>query len=368
MSTRTKLPLAIQTLFSELEQRAQDADFSETFKKKGTFKKKKKRNRYYWYWQYRDGSRVLDKYIGPVTNKDITDRVVRFDQLKHDFDERLKIVRSLAAAGLPMADPLSGSIVEAFCRASFFRLRGVVVGTTAYQCYSGILGVRLEASILRTSDADFAQFFAIAQQIDAAMPPILDVLRSVDPSFREVPHLSDSRKSTKFVNDAAFKVEFLTPNRGSDDYQGTAASMPALTGASADPLRYLDFLIRHPIRSVVLHEAGVPVTIPSPERYAVHKLIFSHLRTDPSKVPKDVAQAVALIRAMADLRAPALAEAWQEAWERGPTWKRNLTVGLESLDEEARGILAGAVLRGARRRRRDPTKFWPTDHFKLPSS
>jgi hypothetical protein len=179
MSVQKPLPLAIQTLFSELEQRVQDADFTETFEKKGTFKKKKKRNRYYWYWQYRDGQKVLDKYVGPANNKNITDRVNRFATLKDDYDERLKIVRSLVAAGLPISEPLSGDIVEAFWRAGFFRLRGVVVGTTAYQCYSGVLGARLEAAVLRTSDADFAQFFAISQQIDDKIPPVLDILRTL---------------------------------------------------------------------------------------------------------------------------------------------------------------------------------------------
>jgi hypothetical protein len=296
----------------------------------------------------------------------VTSRVKKFEELKNDFDERRRIVRSLVSAGLPSSEPFSGSIIEAFCRAGFFSLRGVVVGTTAYQCYSGMLGVRLEAASLRTADADFAQFFAIAQQIDDKMSPILDVLRSVDPSFREAPHTSDPRSSTRFVNGDGFKVEFLTPSRGSDDYQGKPAPMPALSGAAADPLRYLDFLIWQPVRSVVLHEAGVPVTIPAPERYAIHKLIFSHLRSDRSKAPKDIAQASAIIRAMAPLRAVDLADAWQEAWERGPTWRENLILGLEALDDETRDILANAIQRGAKRRKKDPRKFWPSDQFALP--
>lgn len=365
MREPAKLPLAVQTLFSDLEQRVQDADFTETFEKPGTFKKMKRANKYYWYWQYRQGGKVVQKYVGPYTNKAITERVAKFERLKDDYDQRRTIVRSLIAAGLPPSEPLSGSIIEAFCRAGFFRLRGVLIGTTAYQCYAGVLGVRLEAAVLRTADADFAQFFAIAQQIDDSMPPILEVLRSVDSTFRDVPHLSDTRASTKFANRDGFKVEFLTPNRGSDDYQGKPAPMPALSGASAEALRYLDFLIWKPIRSVVLHEGGVPVTIPSPERYAVHKLIFSHLRAERSKAPKDVTQARALIRAMARLRAVDLSDAWQEAWQRGPAWRENLGIGLMSLDDETRTIFADAVAQGAKRRKRNPKRFWPADQFPL---
>ena len=51
--------------------------------------------------------------------------------------------------------------------------------------------------------------------------------------------------------------------------------MPALGGASAQPLRHLDFLIRDPVRSVLLHGGGVPVTVPAPERYCVHKILLS---------------------------------------------------------------------------------------------
>lgn len=207
----------------------QDADFSETFDRRGSFKKMRRGHRYYWYWQYREGKKIVQKYVGPFANQEVTDRVRRFHELKIDFDARREIVRSLVAAGLPVPDPLSGSIVDAIGRAGFFRLRGVLTGTTAYQCYSGILGARLTATSLRTQDADFAQFFAIAQQIDDAMPPILEVLRAVDRSFREVPHLADPRTSTRFVNDEKFKVEFLTPNRGRDEYE-EQAGIDARTG------------------------------------------------------------------------------------------------------------------------------------------
>lgn len=54
--------------------------------------------------------------------------------------------------------------------------------------------------------------------------------------------------------------------------------MPALGGASADPLRFLDFLIYEPVRAVLLHKSGISVIVPAPERYAVHKLIVASRR------------------------------------------------------------------------------------------
>ncbi len=65
--------------------------------------------------------------------------------------------------------------------------------------------------------------------------------------------------------------------------------------ASAQPLRYLDFLNHQPVRSALLHRAGVAVLVPAPERFAVHKLIVSELRRadreSAAKARKDREQA-----------------------------------------------------------------------------
>ncbi|MGK9237144.1 hypothetical protein KXS07_35945 [Inquilinus limosus] len=94
----------------------------------------------------------------------------------------------------------------------------------------------------------------------------------------------------------------LTPNRGSEDYGGRPTPMPALGGAAAQPLRFLDFLIYQPIRAVLLHGAGVPVNVPAPERYAIHKLIIASRRGTDSegkaKSPKDRMQAATIMEAM----------------------------------------------------------------------
>jgi hypothetical protein len=79
-----------------------------------------------------------------------------------------------------------------------------------------------------------------------------------------------------------------------------------------------------------------------------------------------MAQASALIHALAPTRALNLSEVWEEAWERGPAWRTNLRKGLDALDEGARHILGDAVVKGAKRRRRDPEKFWPMEQSTLP--
>jgi hypothetical protein len=254
------------------------------------------------------------------------------------------MVRALVAAGLPQPDPTTSRVVEALWRADLFRLRGLLIGTAAFQCYAGTLGVRLKGATLMTQDADFAQFYEVSRAVGDSMPPILDVLRNVDPTFKAVPDTYDRARVTRFRNRDRFLVEFLTTNRGADDHMGKTADMPALGGASATPLRYLDFLIHEPIRSVLLFKGGIPVTVPAPARYAIHKLIVAAVRdAESGKSDKDIAQATQIIRAMLVRRSFEFEEAWNEAWSRGPAWREGLDRGVGMLPKELQEALEQLV-------------------------
>ena len=85
------------------------------------------------------GRKVHNKYVGPATDADIANRIERFGEIKSSFKRRQTLIRALIAAGLPTPDALSGAIVEAMWKAGFFRLRGVLVGTLAFQTYAGPL-------------------------------------------------------------------------------------------------------------------------------------------------------------------------------------------------------------------------------------
>lgn len=344
--------LATQTMFAELMQRSLDAEFDDAFPERGNFKKRKKRNRYYWYFTWDDGGKKHEKYAGPVTDRSISDRVSRFATIKSDFTQRREMVRALIGTGMPVPLYPSGGVIEAFWRAGFFRLRGVLVGTLAYACYGPLLGAKLPAASLRTDDIDFAQFWGVSENIGESMQPPLDILRAIDPTYREIPTINDPFVTTRYVNATGFKVEFLTPNRGSNDHQGKPARMKALAGSGAQPLRHLDYLIDQPERSVILHGGGVPVTVPRAERYAVHKLIVAVERQDQAKSSKDIVQAGGLIDALAVRRPLELAEAWTEAWAVGDKWKEKLTRGRERLPEQQRKALVDTLDRAEQARSR----------------
>ncbi len=102
---------------------------------------------------------------------------------------------------------MAGDVVQALANARVFRLRGVLVGTVASGTYPALLGARLAGSLMGTGDADFAQFHSISTAVGDGLPPVLDVLRSVDASFREIPHVADGRASTRFRASSGFLVE-----------------------------------------------------------------------------------------------------------------------------------------------------------------
>jgi len=98
--------------------------------------------------------------------------------------------------------------------------------------------------------------------------------------------------------------------------------MKALRG-DARSLRFLDFLIYRELEGVALHGLGVPVRIPTPERYAFHKLIVSRPRVGSTegrvKARKDLARVSALLQALMDGRPHELQDIRQEPYG---TWPR----------------------------------------------
>jgi hypothetical protein len=89
--------------------------------------------------------------------------------------------------------------------------------------------------------------------------------------------------------------------------------------AGAAPLQHIDWLISEPVRTVALWGAGVPINVPQPARFAVHKLILAQKRHAGMRVKrqKDLAQADALIEALLVNDPYALQDAMDDARAQG---------------------------------------------------
>lgn len=275
------------------------------------------------------------KYVGPDT-EETRNRIASHGRAKSDYRERRRLISMLRQSGMRGPPEEAGRIIQTLADAGVFRMRARLVGTAAYQVYGPMLGVRLPRSSLQTQDLDIAQFTAISVAItkDERTPPLLEILQKSDSSFRSVPNSRKDAAATTYANASGFRVEILTESRSPEREAPT--NLPAI-GTHAQPLRLMDFLIRDEVRAAVLYGAGILVNVPSPERYALHKLILAQRRqANPAKINKDVEQAEVLLGVLVSQNASALPEAWHEAFGRGPKWQRLLATGLSVVEAKVR--------------------------------
>lgn len=333
--------LVTQTTYAELLERCANAAFDEAFAEAGAFTAKIIKGRRYWYFQAGTGDARRQRYVGAET-PELLERIAHHREMRNDERERRALVSALVRSfTLPRPIPQIGDVIAALAKAGVFRLRGVLVGTVAYQAYSAMLGVRLATALLETGDVDIAQFKNVSLAVADSTPSVLEILKGVDKTFRAVPHTVDGRRVTSYAAKGGLRVDFLTPNEGGET--GQPQSLPALQ-TDAQPLRFLDFLIHEPEPAVILHNAGIFVQVPAPARYAVHKLIVSRRRREGlAKRDKDVQQAGVLLDVLAEKRPHELKLAWEEAYGRGPIWRKLLVQGLSAISGGARDLTLKTV-------------------------
>lgn len=336
-----RLLLAVQTSYSDLLARLQE---DAVLQLDGTPVLRDRGGRKYWYAVQRLADHTIERYLGPDTDA-VRGRVERARRVNKDLKDREKhrgrLARMCREGGLPRVDAQTGKVLLALSKAGIFRLRGVLVGTHAFRCYPGLLGVELAATHAVTEDIDIAAFHSISVALDDHLDPALvDAIRRIGP-FIARPSLHDQPTAWR-DHESGIVVELLTPNEGPDRDQ--PLELPAL-GAYALPLRFLDYVIHRPAQAVVLYRSGVLVNVPQPARYAIHKLIVATRRIPAAtaKASKDIEQAAALIRVLAEDRPDELEEALVEARNRGRSWREHIDKGVRRLPRDARSALLDAV-------------------------
>lgn len=294
----------------------------------------------YWYDSFRVGTEVRKRYLG----EDSPDMAARMAALREDLApaeqrrrDRARLVRLLRAEGFLGLDPTSGSLMAALAAAGVFRLGGTVVGTHAFRLYEGELNLRLSLEqTAQTDDLDIASFERLSLALeDAAAPPVQQVLADFD--FAPAPSLEPGRAWRWRQTTGNALVEFLTPAFGEEGLR----DLPAL-GVQAQALHHLNYLIAEPVPAAIPYRSGVLVQVPRPERFAIHKLIVADRRRadDRMKSAKDRAQAAVLIEILAQDRPEDLAEALEDARDRGPRWRDRIDASLSRMPETAARLAA----------------------------
>jgi hypothetical protein len=344
------LPLQLMALYQELV----DTHLSRTpgDEPGGAPFRRSVRGKAYWYATARSGARVVQRYIGLDTDETRA-RVALIEEARAattDFRRRAgDMVAQLRAARLPVLDAFTGSVLAALSGRGAFDLGATLVGTVAFRLYDGELGRRIsrEAPAL-TQNIDIASYegLSLALATDAIAPIPGDLaLAFADLDLEPVPTIDTKGRATRWRRRGGAPVlDVLAPSFAADE---GLVWLEAL-GLWAQSLHFLGFLLADPIPAVALHRHGVLVRIPRPERYAIHKLIIAHERRGPglAKRRKDLAQARALILALAEDRPAELATAHETALSHGPRWREAIDLSLAKMPD-ARALLhqcgAGAV-------------------------
>lgn len=335
-------PVATATAYAQLHTATLGFEFDRDVSHlNGSFGTKTVKGSQHWYFSFRDvDQRVRQLYVGPDTDA-IRQLVERARSAVPDPREHLRaLARSARALGCLPAQRKHLSVILRLNEYGFFRAGGVLVGTHAFLSYANQLGVRW-LSGEQTSDVDFAH---AGRKISIALPATLQAqphtaLTTMEEGFLPlVQYRGTAGASYRHRQEPDFQIDFITPKTTASD---DAIHIEHLDVA-LQPLRFLEFSLEGVQQATLFDAAGRAgvVSLPAPERYAVHKLLVIGERTGAqrAKVGKDLAQAAALIEYFGDTGPDLLHTAWADALARGPGWRRRALQGRQALQAQDAGL------------------------------
>lgn len=329
----TPLSLAAQTAYAQLLEAMQTREMARgVADAPGSFNRKTIAGKSYWYYQYRDlNGKMCQAYLGPES--DSLNALVHQRRSPSLDDTQIRAMSQLSATlGCATVTSPHLSIIHHLSDAGFFRAGGVLIGTHAFLCAANMLGVRWGEG-LSTQDLDFAHAgkrMQVALHSDAQLD-LGNVINSLGMGF--VPASSmDGILGGRWINpkEPGFVLDFLTPM---DRTEKELIHVKAFN-AEFQALRYMEFSLED-IQSAVIftRTKACLVNVPHPARMAVHKLIVSGIRatTQRTKSNKDLMQASALFEWYENHSPDELQLAIDDAYSRGPKWRKALDIGLKAI-------------------------------------
>lgn len=214
-----------------------------------------------------------------------------------ELKEIVPSLRMLGREGFNLVDSKTYATLASLHNHGVFTAGGMLIGSHAYGILLNRLGIR--ATPYATEDIDIARRGALAFK---KLPELsfLEMLQDSGIQFVEVPELNIKNPSTSFKQRgrSRFHVDLLVPSKNEDF---PVVAVPELK-AHATGLPYLDYLLGESQTAMLMAREGCcSVRVPLPERFAVHKLVVSRLRTGrEAKSDKDVFQASVLCAALGE--------------------------------------------------------------------
>lgn len=284
----------------------------------GTLKQRQRNGSTYWVREYiRAHGGKDDEHIGSIASVPHA----RVEAVR----DAIELARGLAAGssmlrvlGYQRIERKPAAVLAAFFNHGLFGAGLTLVGSHAYGALLNELG--LLAPAYRTQDIDVARAAPLVLA-HAGPLALAQVLGETGMRFVPVPGLPSQRPSASFKlpGAEALAVDLLVPGKRAGEILAVAD-----LDAHAQAVPHLDFLLKESIDAVVLSPNQViPVRVPSPERFTLHKLFSSQARrTDRDKARKDLEQAAVLAIATEDESPGALLDAFRGFPAAGKTLLR----------------------------------------------
>ena len=301
-----------------------------------SFVKKKIKGTTQWYLQLTVGSQKTQHYLGPdseAVRQLIDKEKLLWQQAQPDRLSREQLVAMLVAGGAHTISGEEARLFEVIERAGVFLVGAVLVGSHAFSIYGNMLGVQWPTKITQTHDVDIARK-NIMLGLSSKPVDLKKTLLDAEMGFIEVPALNRKSPSTSFrIRGKQLSVDILTP------LIGKPTSNPVLVPALktyAEPVRFLDYLLEDTQAAVIVARAGILVNVPSPARYALHKIVASQRRVTAmhSKTVKDVDQAELLLSVLLADRPGDIMSAIRATEKMPEKFRSQLLAGLKKLPDD----------------------------------
>ncbi|MDX2021840.1 MAG: GSU2403 family nucleotidyltransferase fold protein [Deltaproteobacteria bacterium] len=279
--------------------------------------------RFYSHQFYNGDGKKTERYIaGPVGAPEADAAAEAVRQQLVEVKDLVPSLRLLGREGFNLVDAKTYATLASLAKHGVFTAGATLIGSHAYGIILNRLGVR--GVPYATEDIDIARNEALAFA-ERPSQGFLEMLKSSGIDFVEVPGLDPRTPATSFKQKGRgrFHVDLLVPSR-TDDFP--VVEVPELA-AHATGLPYLDYLLAESQMAMLAAREGCcPVRVPLAERFCVHKLLVSALRTGrDAKSQKDVFQAAVLAAALAELEPGALASAKEALPKRAEKlWRRGM--------------------------------------------
>lgn len=258
------------------------------------------KGRDYWYLQRTLNGKRIRTYIGPDTEETRNRTQAIKDAVRHVSDETPVVddlIKMLGATGVLKLSKDESALIHRLAEAGVFQSGGILVGTMAFRLYPFFTGYALQSRApYMTLDIDLSIDRSVSVFIDSNRIDPEEIRRRI--ALIPKPSLEERGQTYPFaVKGTDLTLDILT-NLDPAEPSPEAVKPAFGIGFMAKPLEFMDYLVRDPIRAALPVGKGILLNIPSPERYAVHKIAVAGKRRDELKRRKDILQSESLVNVL----------------------------------------------------------------------